>query len=75
MDHLGKRGDYIFNGADDNGSGAAGVMSLAQAVALNPQKPKRSILFALWTGEEDGLLGSRYYVGNSFFRWKKPWPI
>ena len=71
MDHLGKRGDYIFNGADDNGSGAAGVMSLAQAVALNPQKPKRSILFALWTGEEDGLLGSRYYVGNSFFPLEK----
>ena len=67
MDHLGKRGDYIFNGADDNGSGAAGVMSLAHAVALNPQKPKRSILFALWTGEEDGLLGSRHYVENPFF--------
>jgi hypothetical protein len=67
LDHLGKRGDYIFNGADDNGSGAAGVMSLAHAVALNPQKPKRSILFALWTGEEEGLLGSRYYMENPYF--------
>lgn len=71
MDHLGKRGDYIFNGADDNGSGAAGVMSLAHAMALNPQKPKRSILFALWTGEEDGLLGSRHYVSHPFFPLEK----
>lgn len=67
LDHLGKRGDYIFNGADDNGSGSVGVMLLARAFALNPVKPKRSILFALWTGEEEGLLGSRYYAANPFF--------
>jgi Zn-dependent M28 family amino/carboxypeptidase len=67
LDHLGKRGDYIFNGADDNGSGSAGVMEIAQAFALNPVKPKRSVLFALWTGEEKGLLGSRYYVVSPFF--------
>lgn len=67
LDHLGKRGDYIFNGADDNGSGSVGVMEVAEAFAKNPVKPKRSILFALWTGEEKGLLGSRYYVSNPFF--------
>jgi Zn-dependent M28 family amino/carboxypeptidase len=67
LDHLGKRGDYIFNGADDNGSGSAGVLELAQAFALNPKKPKRTILFALWTGEEKGLLGSRYYVEHPAF--------
>lgn len=67
LDHLGKRGDYIFNGADDNGSGSVGVLEIAQAFALNPVKPKRSILFALWTGEEKGLLGSRYYVSSPFF--------
>jgi hypothetical protein len=66
LDHLGLRGDYIFNGADDNGSGSVGVMEIAEAFAKNPVKPKRSIVFALWTGEEKGLLGSRYYVANPF---------
>lgn len=64
LDHLGRRGDYIFNGADDDGSGSVGVMEIAEAFAKNPVKPKRSILFALWTGEEKGLLGSRYYVAH-----------
>jgi len=67
LDHLGKRGDYIFNGADDNGSGSVGVLNLARAFAMNPEKLKRSVLFALWTGEEEGLLGSRYYVLNPAF--------
>jgi len=67
LDHLGKRGDYIYNGADDNGSGSVGVMALARAFALNPEKPKRTVVFALWTGEEEGLLGSRYYVLNPAF--------
>ncbi|RPI29333.1 MAG: M20/M25/M40 family metallo-hydrolase [Acidobacteria bacterium] len=67
MDHNGKRGDYIFNGADDNGSGSVGVMALARAFATNPEKPKRTVLFCLWTGEEQGLLGSRYYVMNPVF--------
>jgi hypothetical protein len=66
-DHLGKRGDYIFNGADDNGSGSVGVMNLARAFAMNPVKPKRTVVFCLWTGEEEGLLGSRYYVRNPAF--------
>jgi hypothetical protein len=66
-DHLGKRGDYVFNGADDNGSGSVGVMNLARAFAENPVKPKRTIVFCLWTGEEEGLLGSRYYVRNPAF--------
>lgn len=71
LDHLGKRGDYIFNGADDNGSGSVGVLAMARAFALNPVKPKRTVLFALWTGEEKGLLGSRYYVAHPFFPLKK----
>jgi hypothetical protein len=66
LDHLGMRGDYIYNGADDNGSGSAGVMEIAEAFTKNPVKPKRSIVFALWTGEEKGLLGSRHYVGHPF---------
>ena len=67
FDHTGRFEDYIYNGADDNGSGSAGVMAIARAMALNPAKPKRSIVFALWTGEEKGLLGSRYYVSHAPF--------
>ncbi|MCX6565580.1 MAG: M20/M25/M40 family metallo-hydrolase [Candidatus Aminicenantes bacterium] len=67
FDHLGKWENYVFNGADDNGSGSAGVLAIARAIAQNPIKPKRTILFALWTGEEKGLYGSRYYVANPFF--------
>jgi len=67
LDHLGHFDNYIYNGADDNGSGSVGVMTAARAFAANPVKPKRSILFALWTGEEKGLYGSRYYVEHPVF--------
>jgi len=62
FDHLGAFGDYIYNGADDNGSGSVGVLAIAKAMAANPVKPKRTVIFALWTGEEKGLYGSRYYT-------------
>lgn len=71
LDHLGKWEDYVFNGADDNGSGSVGVLNLARAFMANPERPKRSILFCLWTGEEEGLLGSRYYVQNPAFPLEK----
>jgi len=64
LDHNGAFDNYIYNGADDNGSGSIGVLNLARAFALNPQKPKRTVVFCLWTGEEQGLLGSRFYVQN-----------
>jgi Zn-dependent M28 family amino/carboxypeptidase len=67
FDHLGYWEDYIYNGADDNGSGSVGVMNIAKAMAVNPIKPKRTVVFCLWTGEEKGLLGSRYYVTNPVF--------
>ncbi len=67
FDHLGRWEDYIYNGADDNASGSIGVMNIAKAFMANPVKPKRSIVFALWTGEEEGLLGSRYYTMNPTF--------
>lgn len=67
FDHLGYWEDYIYNGADDNGSGSVGVMNIAKAMAVNPIKPKRTVVFCLWTGEERGLLGSRYYVTNPVF--------
>jgi hypothetical protein len=62
LDHTGRWEDYIYNGADDNGSGSVGVLSLARAFAANPQKPKRTVVFCLWCGEEEGLLGSAYFV-------------
>jgi hypothetical protein len=66
-DHLGAWDGYVWNGADDNGSGSVGVLNIAKAMAASPVKPKRSIVFALWTGEEEGLLGSRYYAFNPEF--------
>jgi len=65
LDHTGRWEDYIFNGADDNGSGSVGVLNLARALSANGQKPKRTVVFCLWGGEEKGLLGSRYFVQNS----------
>ena len=74
LDHLGKRGDYVFNGADDNASGVTGVLEIARAVAGLPIKPKRTIVFCLWTGEEHGLLGSTFYAGRPAFPWRRPPP-
>jgi hypothetical protein len=67
LDHLGAFDQYVYNGADDNGSGSVGVLNAALAFATNPQKPKRTVVFCLWTGEEEGLLGSRYYTMNPEF--------
>jgi hypothetical protein len=50
----------VWHGADDNGSGTVGVVELAHAFAVNPVKPKRSILLAVFASEERGLLGSYY---------------
>lgn len=62
-DHDGVRIDgQIYHGADDNGSGTIGVVALAHAFAANPVKPKRSLLFIVYTAEERGLLGSYYYA-------------
>ncbi|QEG23509.1 M20/M25/M40 family metallo-hydrolase [Mariniblastus fucicola] len=64
LDHLGIRNGKVYPGADDNGSGSTAVLSIARAMALNPVKPKRSILFMWFTAEEVGLLGSKYYTDN-----------
>lgn len=69
-DHLGKRGNQIYNGADDNGSGSSLLMSLAKAfkkAELDGHGPERSVVFMWMTGEEKGLLGSRYYVEYPIF--------
>lgn len=66
-DHVGvgtpdAQGDSIYNGARDNAVGTVAVMNAAKYFAQNP--PKRSILLALWTAEEKGLLGSAYFANN-----------
>jgi hypothetical protein len=70
LDHLGKRGDDIFFGADDNGSGTSSVLEIARVLAEAKQQgagPRRSVLCMLVSGEEKGLLGSKYYVENPIF--------
>lgn len=69
-DHIGVGGsetDRIFNGANDDGSGTVAVMEIASALAKLPTRPRRSILFLTFFGEEKGLLGSRYYGRNPLF--------
>ena len=56
--------DRIFNGANDDASGTASVMEVANALAALHPRPKRSVLFILFCGEEKGLRGSRYYVDH-----------
>jgi hypothetical protein len=62
MDHMGMDNGKIWNGADDNASGTVGVMTLAKAFAASGVRPKRSIVFCTWTGEEKGLFGSEYFT-------------
>jgi hypothetical protein len=71
-DHIGTDGEQIYNGADDDGSGTAAVMEMAQAFALAKQNghgPDRSMLFMTVAGEENGLLGSEYYSDHP------QWPL
>ena len=67
-DHLGVgvpvNGDKIYNGAIDNASGVAGILEIARAITKASSKPRRSIVFAAVTAEEQGLLGSEYYAAH-----------
>ncbi len=65
-DHLGMKDGHIWNGADDNASGTIGVWMLAKAFMATGIKPKKTIVFAAWTGEEKGLLGSEYFADNPY---------
>jgi hypothetical protein len=64
-DHIGTKpdgeGDRIFNGANDNASGTASILEIANALNRLAVKPRRSIVFIAFFGEEEGLLGSRWY--------------
>ena len=73
-DHLGKRGDEVFNGANDNGSGTVTLLELAQScqqAVMEGNPPQRSIVFLWFCGEEKGLLGSKYYSENPVFPLEK----
>jgi Zn-dependent M28 family amino/carboxypeptidase len=63
-DHKGKFNGFVWNGADDNASGTVAVMTIARACMATGVKPKRTIVFAAWDAEEEGLLGSHYFVMN-----------
>ena len=65
-DHFGigepdKSGDRIYNGAEDNAAGCAQLLAIARAFAALSERPRRSVLFLFVAGEEQGLLGSKYY--------------
>jgi Zn-dependent M28 family amino/carboxypeptidase len=66
-DHVGIRapvnGDSIYNGADDDASGTVAVLEIARALSQGP-RPKRTIIFVATTGEETGLLGTRWYIAH-----------
>ncbi|RBP49682.1 M28 family metallopeptidase [Arenicella xantha] len=71
-DHLGVKSvadgeDAIFNGAQDNATGTAALIELAQAFKALPTAPERSVMFLAVTAEESGLLGSKYYAENPAF--------
>jgi Zn-dependent M28 family amino/carboxypeptidase len=61
-DHLGNRNGAIYNGADDNASGTAGVLAIARWLKDNP--PENSVIIVLFDGEEAGLLGSLEFVAH-----------
>ena len=69
-DHLGKHDSLVFNGADDDGSGTVAALEIAEAFILAKKAgkgPRRSVLIMPVSGEEKGLLGSKYYTDNPIF--------
>jgi Zn-dependent M28 family amino/carboxypeptidase len=70
-DHFGRdpalQGDQIFNGARDNASGVAALLELAKAFGRLKTPPRRSVLFIATTGEEQGLLGAKYYAAHPLY--------
>jgi Zn-dependent M28 family amino/carboxypeptidase len=72
-DHLGERlggqGDRIYNGANDDASGTVSVIEVARALSTLEPHPRRSILFIAFFGEEEGMIGSRYYARHPV------WPL
>ena len=69
MDHLGVRDGAVYPGADDNASGVSALLEIARAASAARTRPKRTLIFAFWTGEEEGKFGSGDYVGRPL------WPL
>ena len=63
-DHFGMQGGLLFPGADDNASGTAVMLEVARVLRSTGIRPKRSILFIAFAGEEQGLLGSKFYTSH-----------
>ena len=73
-DHLGKHENKIYNGADDDGSGTVALMEIAEAFMMAKKDgngPRRSVLIMAVSGEEKGLLGSKYYADNPIYPLEK----
>ncbi|MHB1044640.1 MAG: M20/M25/M40 family metallo-hydrolase [Thermoanaerobaculia bacterium] len=68
-DHLGRVDGVIHPGADDNASGVAALLEIARAFASSPVRPKRTLVFVLWTGEEEDKIGSGHWVRHPL------WPL
>ena len=69
-DHFGRQAGLVFPGADDNATGTAILLEVARALVDSGQRPRRSILFISFSGEEQGLLGSRLYIAQPTRRLK-----
>jgi hypothetical protein len=69
VDHLGDTGGAVHPGADDNASGSAALLEIMRTFAAGAVRPKRSLVLAFWTGEEEGHLGSELYVRHPL------WPL
>ncbi|WP_121666049.1 M28 family metallopeptidase [Mesonia aquimarina] len=63
-DHLGKKDDSIYHGADDNASGTAALLEIAEKIIAHKNNLKRSLVFIAFGAEEQGLLGSQFFVEN-----------
>ncbi len=68
-DHLGRVDGVVHPGADDNASGTAALLEIARAFASAPVRPKRTLVFAFWTGEEEDKIGSGHWVRHPL------WPL
>ncbi|NDV46830.1 hypothetical protein D0T49_07190 [Paludibacter sp. 221] len=69
-DHIGKRWEEVYNGADDNASGVSSAIEIARVLTKAKKEkkgPKRSVIVLITAAEENGLLGAQYYVGNPVF--------
>jgi len=71
VDHVGRPMGILFPGADDNASGSAVVMQIAEAFARMGRRPKRTVAFGLFSGEEFGILGSQHFAKNLPPQFKK----